>query len=332
MPGDSVTIEVPAGRFTARPYRADDEERVLELWRLAFGKPLEPEIWRWKYAENPFGSRILLCLDERGEAPVVMYSGVPLRANWNGRQVEIVQLMDIMSDPDYRKTGLFVKTAEAYFDRFAGGDSVLYYGIPGRYHFEIGARYLAYSGLESGVAFYQGNVRKIGDLFVAGGRVRAEEHPGRDCDALWQRLSEFYPLAAVRDRAFLRWRFFNHPRRRYTLYSYRTGLFGRLRAWAVVATEERTARIADLLLPPNVELGAAFLTRLARVLRLRGVERIETWVPGSHFAAETLAGAGLEQSAEPLGIIPTARSFDGDLGIPWVSDTLYYTMADADLV
>ena len=38
------------------------------------------------------------------------------------------------------------------------------------------------------------------------------------------------------------------------------------------------------------------------------------------------------QAPEPLGIVPTARSFDVNLEIPWVSDNLYYTMADADLV
>lgn len=332
MRSDSVTIEVPKGRFTARPYRQDDEERVLELWRVAFGRELAPEIWRWKYAANPFGSRILLCLDERGEAVVVMYSGIPFRANWSGRRVEIVQLMDIMSHPDYRKTGLFVKTAGAYFDRFAGGDSVLYYGIPGTYHFEIGARYLAYSGLDSDVAYLQGEVRKLGELFVAGGRVRAESRATRDFDALWRRLAEHYPLSVIRDRAFLQWRFFDHPQRDYTLYTYRAGILGRLEAWAVVGIEEGAARIADLLLPPDVELGAAFLTRLARVLSVRGLQRIESWVPGRHFAVGVLEGAGFERAPEPLGIVPTARSFDSALGIPWVSANLYYTMADADLV
>ena len=55
-------------------------------------------------------------------------------------------------------------------------------------------------------------------------------------------------------------------------------------------------------------------------------------VPGGHYAADGLRAAGFEQAREPLGIVPTARSFDDDLDIPWVSANLYYTMADADLV
>ena len=150
---DAVTerrIELDAGTFTAAPYRAEDERAVLDLWRVAFGKELDADLWRWKYVDNPFGMRVLVCRDPQTEAAVVVYSGVPYRARRNGREVEIVQLMDIMSHPDVRKTGLFIKAAEAFFDIFAVGDSVLYYGIPGRYHFDIGAKYLDYSELEVG--------------------------------------------------------------------------------------------------------------------------------------------------------------------------------------
>lgn len=327
---DDIVIEVPAGRFPARPYRPDDEERVLELWRIAFGKELPVEIWRWKYARNPFGSRILLCLDEAGDAAIVMYSGVPFRTNWNGREVEMVQLMDIMSHPDHRKTGLFVKTAEAFFDCFAGGESVLYYGIPGLYHFEIGAKYLAYSRLDSDVAFFQADPAQV--VGSGRGRLCDEGTPGRAFDALWDEQAANYPLAVVRNSAFLRWRFNDHPHRRYTIYGWRTGLLGRLRAWAVVGVEDASARIADLLLPPDPTLSAGFLGRVARALSKQGVQRLETWIPGGHFAAEGLQAAGFVQSPEPLGIVPTARSFDDNLEIPWVSANLYYTMADADLV
>jgi hypothetical protein len=332
MSTDSVTIEVPAGRFTARPYVPSDEARVLELWRLAFGKPLDPEIWRWKYAENPFGSRVLLCFDEHDEGAIVMYSGVPFRANWRGREVEIVQLMDIMSHPDYRKTGLFVKTAEAYFDRFAGGRSVLYYGIPGQYHFEIGAKYLAYSRLESGVEFLVADVARLAGRSAARGAVREEHAPGAEFDRLWSSLRAHYPLAVKRDLAFWQWRFRDHPIRNYRVYGCRSGLLRRLRAAAVVAVDGAVVKIVDLLLPPDGEVGSAFMTGLAEIVGDQGAESIEVWLPGGHFAAEVLRESGFEPAPEPLGIVPTARSFDERLSIDWVARSLYYTMADADLL
>lgn len=326
-------IEVEAGSFIARPYRDDDEPRVLELWRLAFGRELEPEVWRWKYADNPFGRRILLCLDRDDGAALVMYSGVPYRATWRGRRVEIVQLMDIMSHPDVRKTGLFVKAAELFFELFAGGDSVLYYGIPGRYHFEIGARYLKYSELASGVAFLSGDVaalaRRVPRLR---GSLALVERPGPELDSAWAANERHYPLAAVRDAAFVDWRFFHHPRCRYRVYVFRSGLRRRVIGSAAINIEGGVARLVDVLLPPDGELAAAFLGGVAAAAGAEGAERLETWLPGSHDLTRAFEAAGMRREPEPLGIVPTARSFDGGLSIPWTSDNFYYTMADSDLL
>jgi hypothetical protein len=304
---------------------------VLDLWRIAFGKELDADIWRWKYADNPFGMRVLLCFDPDDEKAVVMYSGAPYRARWRDREVEIVQLMDIMSHPDFRKTGLFVKAAEVYFDTFAGGDSVLYYGIPGRYHFDIGAKYLKYSELASGVAYLAADPRKLARGPV-GGSLRVSDRPAPVFDRMWRDLGEHYPLAAVRDRAFLEWRFFNHPRREYIVYVVGGGLLSRPRGYAVVGMDGTTARLVDLLVPPDRRPVSVLSSGLAADLVRRGIERVETWLPGGHFLTGLLELEGWGREDEPLGIVPTARSFNSALEIPWISDNFFYTMADSDLM
>ncbi|MDX2436433.1 MAG: GNAT family N-acetyltransferase [Acidobacteriota bacterium] len=326
------TIELEAGTFTAAPYRAEDERRVLDLWRVAFGKELDADLWRWKYVDNPFGMRVLVCRDPKTEAAVVVYSGVPYRARWNGREVEIVQLMDIMSHPDVRKTGLFIKAAEVFFDTFAGGQSVLYYGIPGRYHFDIGAKYLDYSELESGVAYLRGSTGELArtsELF--GPSVHVIDRPTRELDRIWAEVAAHYPLAAVRDAAFVDWRFFRNPQRDYIVYVFRAGLTRRPRGYAVVGVDGKSARLVDILMPPDRAMIAAFSGRMAAELATREIETIETWLPGHHFMAGGLVEAGWSREPEPLGIVPTARSFDTRLAIPWVSKNFFYTMADSDL-
>ena len=328
-----TAIELAAGTFTAAPYRAEDEQRVLELWRVAFGRDLDADLWRWKYVDNPFGMRILVCRDPGTEAAVVVYSGAPYRALWNGREVEIVQLMDIMSHPDVRKTGLFIKAAEAFFEHFAGGDSVLYYGIPGRYHFDIGAKYLLYSELESGVAYLQGSTRELarpGGLF--GHSLVLQDRPTQVLDRIWAEVSGFYPLAAIRDSAFVDWRFFRNPQRDYLVYVFKAGITRSPRGYVVVGIEDGGARLVDILMPPDRKLVAAVSGGVASDLASRGVETIETWLPGGHFLTGYLAEAGWSRAPEPLGIVPTARSFDAGLTTPWVSGNFFYTMADSDLM
>jgi len=334
VPGtvSETTIELEAGTFTAAPYRTEDEARVLELWRVAFGKELDPDLWRWKYVDNPFGMRVLVCRDPKTEAAVVVYSGVPFCASWNRREVEIVQLMDIMSHPNVRKTGLFIKAAEGFFDTFAGGDSVLYYGIPGRYHFDIGAKYLDYSELESGVAYLRGSVRELASSSsLFGPSAQLIDRPTRDLDHIWAEVEGHYPLAAVRDAAFVNWRFFRNPQRDYLVYVLRTGFTRRPRGYAVVGIEDGAARLVDVLMPPDRAMITALSARVAADLVIRAVDTLETWLPGRHFITDGLVAAGWSREPEPLGIVPTARSFDDRLTIPWVSENFFYTMADSDL-
>jgi len=325
-------IVLETGEFRFREYRRDDEAKVLALWKLAFGKDLSVSVWRWKYADNPFGHRILLCVDSGENLAVVMYAGAPYRANWRGRTVEIVQLMDIMSHPDYRKTGLFVKSADAFFELFAGGDSVLYYGIPSEHHFNIGNKYLHYSELESGVSFLScapHELRRAGRML--GGVVDEVGSTDERFDRLWERQRRHYPFAVIRDAAFLRWRFLGHPEKDYSIYTYRARLTRELRGFAVIAYDGETARLVDILMPPGQRQIVDFLGRLAGIVADRGGARFETWLPRKHFLTIGLQASGWVHEKEPVGIVPTARSFDEELTIPWVSENLFYTMADSDL-
>ena len=325
-------VKLEAGEFRFREYRREDEAKVLALWKLAFGKDLSVPIWRWKYADNPFGNRILLCVDSGDSLAVVMYAGAPYRANWRGRTVEIVQLMDIMSHPDYRKTGLFVKSADAFFELFAGGDSVLYYGIPSEYHFNIGNKYLHYSGLESGVSYLSCAPHQLrGARRVLGGVVDEVGSTDERFDRLWERQRRHYPLAVIRDAAFLRWRFLGHPEKSYSICTYRPRFARELLGYAVVGFDDETARLVDILMPPGQRQIADFLGRLAGIVADRGAARFETWMPAGHFLTAGAQAAGWVREKEPLGIVPTARSFDEELTIPWVSENLFYTMADSDL-
>ena len=325
---------IDAGQFTVRPYRDQDEPKVLALWKQAFDTDLPVLLWRWKYADGPFGSRILVCLDDRKDLVVVTYGGVPYRAHWAGRTVEIVQLMDIMSHPAYRKTGLFVKTGSAFCDLFTEGeDSVLVYGFPGKYHYDIGKKYLQYEELDGGVTFFSAETENlIREKRVFGGRVDEVSSVNGEFDRLWERSRVHYPLAVIRDAAFLRWRFLDHPLREYSLFTYRSPFKKKLLGYAAVGFENGIARLVDILMPPNRGKTGELLGGLAEILFSRGIMRLETWLPEGHFLAQTLAAIGMRSEPEPLGIIPTAIIFALGPTHRWVSDNLYYTMADADLV
>lgn len=330
-------VNTPKGDFIIRPYRAEDEKGVLFLWNAAFGKEMEPRIWRWKYLENPYGIQIMLCVSE-DEIPVAMYAGIPYRSQWKGREIRITHLMDNMSHPAYRgvlggRFGLFIRTANAFFDHYGGPQrSVFMYGFPGKRHFLLGKRILKYSAFPHGVVFLRASVK---DLSVTSrlfsGKTGLIHPDDRSLDSIYGQYRPYFPFAADRDSAFLRWRFWEHPEKTYEIWGHRSFFSKALRGYAVVSIEDNKAYLVDIVAPPSNRVIQTFLGQLGTELAASGIETVETWLPKHHFLAKAAISSGFLPSAEPLGIIPVGRIFDPDLSFPWVSDHIFYTMADGDL-
>jgi len=329
---EKITL-MDRGAFVIRPYQPEDEGRVLSLWKTAFHKEMPDALWRWKYSENPFGYRILLCVNDDGD-PVVMYGGIPYQANWKGKQVEITNLMDIMSHPDYRKTGLFIQTGNAFFDTFCGPDqSVLLYGFPGKYHFEIGQKYLTYLKLTADVVYLSVETGRLApSITQPPGYLEPVNDIDETFDRLWEICRGGYPLAIIRNAAFLRWRYGNHPLKRYEIWKYRTRQTGATDAYAVLSIAGGKAVLSDMLAPPSGVNLSDFFGVLGKMLSERGLSTLETWLPGGHFLTHAALSSGFQPYSEPTGIIPTLRIFDPLLTFEWACNHLYYSMADGDLV
>jgi hypothetical protein len=319
--------------FIIREYRVEDMFRVLALWKVAFGKEMSVPLWQWKYHDNPFGYRMMLCVNEADE-PVVTYGGVPYQANWNGKTIEIIHLMDIMSHPDYRKTGLFINTIEAFIDRFTGPDrSVLLYGFPSQYHFDIGQKYMAYKKILPGVAYLRAMLScLIGHVPEPEGSMERILEADDTLDSLWETVKPDYPFSLQRDSLFIHWRYDKHPIHGYELWGYRSKLQDSMLAYVVLKVDSGKAAIVDLLTPDSQVVVGNVLGKLAQMLSVRGVEQLETWLPGGHFLSQYAMLCGFANLPEPMGIVPTARIFHPSITFEWLYEHMYYTMADGDLM
>jgi len=328
---EKITVK-NLGTFEIRPYLPEDERQVLSLWKTAFHKEMPEPLWHWKYTRNPFGCRILLCVNEAGE-PVVLYGGIPYVTHCKGRTVEMTQLMDIMSHPEYRKTGLFIQTGNAFFDTFTGqGKSVLLYGFPGKYHFDIGQKYLSYIKIPADVAYLKGDTAHLASSAVRSpGRLEAVHQIDNTFDRLWENCKGDYPLSIIRNAAFLQWRFGDHPFHRYEIWAYQT-TGKEPQGYAVLAVTGSKAALVDMLAPVAGMDESGFWGLLGKMLAGRGITVLETWLPGEHAMVRSALASGFVSGPEPIGIIPTIRIFDPDLSFEWACDRLYYTMADGDLM
>ena len=95
--------------------------------------------------------------------------------------------------------------------------------------------------------------------------------------------------------------------------------------------KDEKAILADILIPDSNQMIHAFISLISSELSGMGVKNIETWLPAPHFTSKALIEMGFASLPEPLGIVPTGRTFDPSLSFEWASENIFYTMADGDL-
>jgi len=328
-----TAFETHGGRFLVRPYRSSDEPGVLSLWQAAFHKELPSKVWRWKYLKNPYPQKVLVCTKDDGTI-LALFGGIPYRAIRQGRPIEILHAMDIMSHPDYRGAGLFVRTCTAFMAFFCQSEGVNFlYGLPGRPHYDLGEKYLGYRELKGRLAFLTartGDVAQSRKRFA--GRLRRVYEIDGSFDRLWEKCSGHYPLAVIRDARFLQWRFLNNPREKYDIYAYQRWPKRDMAAYAVVSKKGDRSRLVDMVAPPSTGLIKDFVGRIGAALAEEGIERVETWLPEGHFITRAAMSAGFAPAQEPLGMILCVRLFDHSPSLEWIADNLFFTMADGDLM
>lgn len=199
-----------------RPAVAADVPALCDLFEEVFRERRPPEVWRWKYFENPRGVTSMVC--EAGGRLVSHCGGTPVRFRDFGAEFVALQSVDFMSSPSYPggigRGGIFVRTAERFFAAYCGPAKVpLVYGFPGERHRLLGEKLLGYRPVE-----------RVAELrFQARGEGRAIEPLTRRDLSLFGRAP--IDLGALRDPVYLRWRYLDHPLWKYGKVSVR-GTFG----------------------------------------------------------------------------------------------------------
>lgn len=334
--GNHKEINTSSGKFLIRPYRFADKDSIIHLWEIAFKTKMNPKIWDWKFHDNPFGREIMICVNEE-EVPVVMFSGIPFSANWNKQFFNATHQIDNMSHPQYRqivggRKGLFVKTAEHFFEVYGGVNSnTLHYGMPGDRHFRLGEIFLDYRKMPVRLLYLELLIKnlKIVNTALSYRKIFKVNGFDKHFDRFWQKAAKNFKFSVIRDLQFLDWRFSRHPKNVYDIYVLR-GFSKSLKAYMVVLREDKLATIVDIIsLKKNVYL-KELLTGTLILLQKSGVERIRTWLPEKHFITSGMISNGFKIENEPLGIIPAFRYYEGNIDFSQLKD-FYYNMADADL-
>lgn len=316
-------------RSRVRPYRPGDETAIQRAFSEVFQRSREPAEWRWKFLRPPRGSRIELGFDPAGDL-LAQYAAIVLDVAWQDERLLAGQIVDVFSRHRGglgRRSGPFLATTESFLARCRQPDGLAFvYGFPGDRHQRLGK----ISGLYNETAEIERLTIEAQPRPQPVERVRwlAEGYDATASDTLWRRAAKRYPVAVVRDAAWVRWRYAEKPGAEYVQLAVRR--LGEPRAWGVLATSGAVARWLDLVWDGEDASDLALLeANLRRRAHQAGAERVELWLRGDRVAAGVLRELGWRGETEPV-VRLGAIVFAPPVTLDRIYGELYLTMGDCD--
>ncbi len=317
-----------------RPYREGDEAQINEGFNEVFGLSRSLEEWRWKYQNEPEGRWIMLTVDARDRV-VAHYGAVPVRLRVDSLDVRAGQIGDVFTRPEVRHglaaARIYITMVQTFFARFGAPDRLaVLYGFPGERALRLGLARLGYDQMPpQPVPVWQRSVVRRGRWF-SGHSVRA----GVDAvatNALWDVARERYPVATVRNAAWLLRRFCDRPGVKYVHLVARWR--GHVAAVAVLRLAGERASWAELVWDGDDPRAIWALDRaVAGLARAAGSRTVEMWLGGDAAAERTFEDLGWSRGTHPHGLVMVARSFHPEINVAGFAGRFYLTMSDADLV
>ncbi len=320
------------------------EERAeqVALYNRCFRKPIEPAGLRWRYDENPHGRTISFVCRPEGHPAVSGYACNPRRALAFGREETLAvvgETGDVMTDPDWRKRGLFSGLDRASMKEAQRQGWPFAFGFPNHrsahIFLELGWERIGtcrpWTLLLSGDVASRRSEGRLRALLaplqaLAGKRARArlarsaaplearplERFPREVLDVA-RRVEPRFAFMVRRDPDYLDWRFLRSPsglHRALGLYD----AAGDFRGYVVVQVPrpgESTGFLVDVLAAEEAEVDAAFLAGLAALERSGARAVKATAVVGSWWE-QRLRGAGFAASRPEATMIVILHAHGAD--------------------
>lgn len=282
--------------WTIREASGEDRDASIELLERAFDESpfsVDPRaLWEWLFVGHPAGPGSFVVADA-GERLAGQYATVPVRLQHAGGVVQALMSVQTATDPEFQRQGILSALAEDLYRRTRDHTPVVF-GFPNPA--VAPARYRRLGWVELRPFPLLG--RPIAGLPVSRpGRVPVSTFESFDtwADELWDALAPDLGTCAVRDAAYLNWRFRDAP---YEYERFAVERDGRIIAFAVLGfARSRGRRVAYVMeLMARRRDAAAARALVAHCIRAAGREEaraIATIATHRHPHRRTFLRAGL---------------------------------------
>lgn len=268
--------------------------QMQQLFSRTFGHDMSCQMWRWKYGQS--GSRALGVW--RNDCLIAHYGGMLRTVLLFGKHITAVQIGDVMVDSNERgiltRKGPFFLMAAAFQENYVGfGKPILTgYGFPNDRAMRVAERLGLYSRAGSMVEIEWRPKPKTPHLLTRIVEIDAQ-HPiwqTKVIDNLWQKMTADFKEAiiGVRNAAYLRYRYLEHPHYRYQLLLVVGRIDRQPRGLIVLRHDPDETEIMDLVGP--LRMIPLMVTHARRVAGIHQKRRVVIRIPQNFATCFTKIG------------------------------------------
>ena len=234
-------------KLTIRLYREGDEHGIINLFQKIFGREITIDEWRWKYVEsNP--KKIYSSVAVHEDLGVVgHYGAICLPIVYKGNSAQCLTICDVMIHPRFKGIKTLKELSYLVPNEAVKDGIIIGYGFPNRDTLLKPALSLGiYENVED---VLEGNKKAAfhNDLTRYQYKLFPLDYSDIRIDHLWEMCKTNFPLAVVRDRRYLTWRYKNHPVFSYELWGLKKRMKKQLIGLAVLKKEEYRILIMDFV-------------------------------------------------------------------------------------
>jgi hypothetical protein len=287
------------------------------------------EAWAWAFRGNPAGTRLVVA---RRAGTVRAVSGaLPVRTRVLGTPRTFAEMLPVPVPADEEGAAALRAAAAALAEAYGGGDGdLVHYGFPEARALAFGQRHLGHELLRVACLFVRALADEPRELAAL---VREPARFGPEADELYACCATHWNASAIRDAAFLNWRFHEHPLHRYRVLALVTG--ETLRGYAVYRTGRELGAGLGLLvdwlvLPGDDQASESLLASVLACARADGAGAVAVSIPEWSPWAQFFQARGFRH--RPTEHLEVVRSFVPRFDMLWLRDNWWTTLADALLV
>ncbi|MBK27074.1 MAG: hypothetical protein CME70_23925 [Halobacteriovorax sp.] len=263
-------------KWKHKRFEDSDTEGVLKLREAVFNEPeYDFSRWSWQYKANPMGESFIdLAVDKEDSSKLAgHYAVISYQMNIEAKISHVAQSLDTFTSGDYRRQGIFVALAEKTYENSLNNGVEYIFGFPNESSYPGFVKKLKFIDpfgfdlykLPLKLGYFTSKIP--GGNLLGGFKLKSSKCPdGQTSEEIkevpkgYEELySSFKGIAKNhidRDAAYLKWRYFDCPDRKYKLF--KISLNGKLEALVVFGLDEENSYIhlVDLIFSKKENLSS----------------------------------------------------------------------------